>query len=83
MLLFEILVLTQSLSKVAFSASNASLSYLRSTFGHSYMCNAEQILAVTPVFSLNTFSLQIQPFGVTTNQFAAGRGFLLYSPSMR
>ncbi|CAK6965920.1 lysosome-associated membrane glycoprotein 1a [Scomber scombrus] len=51
-------------------ASNTSLNYLRSTLGRSYMCNAEQTLAVVPTFSLNTFKLQVQPFGVTTNQFA-------------
>lgn len=51
-------------------ASNTSLNYLRSTLGRSYMCNAEQTLTVLPTFSLNTFRLQIQPFGVTTNQFA-------------
>ncbi|XP_071397489.1 lysosome-associated membrane glycoprotein 1a [Centroberyx affinis] len=53
-----------------FSASNSSLDYLRSTLGRSYMCNAEQTLVVVPAFSLNTFRLQVQPFGVTTNQFA-------------
>ncbi|XP_044045620.1 lysosome-associated membrane glycoprotein 1a [Siniperca chuatsi] len=53
-----------------FSASNTSLDYLRSTLGHSYMCNAEQTLVVVPAFSLNTFRLQVQPFEVTTNQFA-------------
>ncbi|XP_070771858.1 lysosome-associated membrane glycoprotein 1a [Enoplosus armatus] len=53
-----------------FSASNTSLNYLRSTLGRSYMCNAEQTLAVVPTFSLNTFRLQVQPFEVTTNQFA-------------
>lgn len=53
-----------------FSASNTSLDYLRSTLGRSYMCNAEQTLVVAPTFSLNTFRLQVQPFGVTTNQFA-------------
>ncbi|KAM7424336.1 hypothetical protein PAMA_000601 [Pampus argenteus] len=53
-----------------FSASNTSLDYLRSTLGRSYMCNAEQTLVVVPTFSLNTFKLQVQPFGVTTNQFA-------------
>lgn len=52
------------------SASNTSLDYLRSTLGRSYMCNAEQTLAVVPTFSLNTFRLQVQPFEVTTNQFA-------------
>ncbi|XP_033972321.1 lysosome-associated membrane glycoprotein 1a isoform X1 [Trematomus bernacchii] len=51
------------------SASNSSLDYLRSTLGRSYMCNAEQTLAVVPSFSLNTFRLQVQPFQVTTDQF--------------
>eukprot|EP00064_Thunnus_orientalis_P013670 superscaffoldBa00002263_g13710 len=53
-----------------FSVSNTSLDYLRSTLGRSYMCNAEQTLVVAQTFSLNTFRLQVQPFGVTTNQFA-------------
>ncbi|KAF0042932.1 hypothetical protein F2P81_004269 [Scophthalmus maximus] len=51
-------------------ASNASLDYLRSTLGRSYMCSAAQTLVVEPTFSLNTFRLQVQPFGLTTNQFA-------------
>lgn len=34
------------------------------------MCNSEQTLAVVPTFSLNTFRVQVQPFEVTTNQFA-------------
>ncbi|XP_070689424.1 lysosome-associated membrane glycoprotein 1a [Pempheris klunzingeri] len=54
-----------------FSASNTSLDYLRSTVGRSYMCNAEQTLFVVAAFSLNTFRLQVQPFDVTTNQFAS------------
>ncbi|XP_039986121.1 lysosome-associated membrane glycoprotein 1a [Xiphias gladius] len=53
-----------------FSVSNIGLDYLRSTLGRSYMCNAEQTLVVEPTLSLNTFRLQVQPFGVTTNQFA-------------
>lgn len=53
-----------------FSASNVSLNYLRSTLGRSYMCNTEQILAVVPAFSLNTFRLQVQPFRVTNKQFS-------------
>uniref|UniRef100_A0AAQ6IW20 Lysosome-associated membrane glycoprotein 1 n=1 Tax=Anabas testudineus TaxID=64144 RepID=A0AAQ6IW20_ANATE len=52
------------------SVSNTSLDYLRSTLGRSYMCNAEQTLNVASDFSLNTFRLQVQPFGITTNQFA-------------
>lgn len=61
-----------SLSTAPLSVSNTSLNYLRSTLGHSYMCNAEQILAVVPTFSLNTFRLQVQPFEVTSQQFATG-----------
>ncbi|KAL3993135.1 ceramide galactosyltransferase [Sarotherodon galilaeus] len=53
-----------------FSMSNNSLNYLRSTLGYSYMCNAEQTLFVTPSFSLNTFDLQVQPFGVKSGRFA-------------
>lgn len=55
---------------VPFSVNNTNLTYLQSTFGRSYMCNAEQTLTVVPTFSLNTFRLQVQPFGVTTDQFA-------------
>lgn len=54
-----------------FSVANASLSYLRSSLGHSYMCNAEQTLVISSDFSINTFRLQVQPFGVTTTQFAS------------
>nr|QZR93780.1 lysosomal associated membrane protein 1A [Paralichthys olivaceus]BBA57097.1 lysosome-associated membrane protein-1 [Paralichthys olivaceus] len=53
-----------------FLASNTSLEYLRSSLGRSYMCNAEQTLIVEPTLSLNTFRLQVQPFGVITDQFA-------------
>ncbi|XP_068616377.1 lysosome-associated membrane glycoprotein 1a [Brachionichthys hirsutus] len=52
-------------------AGNNSLDYMRSSLGRSYMCNAEQTLAVAPTFSLNTFRLQIQPFQVATDRFAA------------
>uniref|UniRef100_A0A3B4B051 Lysosome-associated membrane glycoprotein 1 n=1 Tax=Periophthalmus magnuspinnatus TaxID=409849 RepID=A0A3B4B051_9GOBI len=53
------------------SAVNSSLNYLRSSLGHSYMCNSEQTLVVLPTFSINTFKLQVQPFGVTTTQFSS------------
>nr|XP_057944567.1 lysosome-associated membrane glycoprotein 1a [Doryrhamphus excisus] len=55
---------------VPFTATNTSLDYLGTTVGRSYMCNAEQTLVVVEQFSLNTFRLQVQPFGVTTNHFA-------------
>ncbi|XP_045560525.1 lysosome-associated membrane glycoprotein 1 isoform X1 [Salmo salar] len=54
-----------------FSASNSSLDYLRGTLGRSYMCREEQTLAVAVNFSLNTFQLQVQPFGLTGDQFGA------------
>ncbi|RVE74422.1 hypothetical protein OJAV_G00021560 [Oryzias javanicus] len=54
-----------------FSASNSSLDYLKSSVGHSYMCNAEQTLFVVTTFSINMFELQVQPFGVTSSQFAS------------
>ncbi|KAJ8003408.1 hypothetical protein DPEC_G00148010 [Dallia pectoralis] len=52
-----------------FSASNMSLNYLSSSKGQSFMCSSEQTLTVNQNFSLNTFQLQIQPFGVTAGTF--------------
>lgn len=43
---------------------NTTLNYLVGTLGHSYMCRKEKTLSVTQNFSLNTFQLQVQPFGV-------------------
>nr|XP_006639363.2 PREDICTED: lysosome-associated membrane glycoprotein 1 [Lepisosteus oculatus] len=54
-----------------FSASNATLDVLRGTLGKSYMCNSKQTLVVSDRFSVNTFRLQVQPFGVSNNQFGA------------
>lgn len=65
---------------------NNSLGYLQGTLGYSYMCHQEQILPVGQNFSLNTFHLQVQPFGVIGNEFGAGSLigtpllFLLFSP---
>lgn len=57
--------------KETFSAVNNSLAYLQGSAGRSFMCSSEQTLAVVPTFSINTFRLQLQPFNVTGNQFAA------------
>ncbi|XP_041640942.1 lysosome-associated membrane glycoprotein 1a [Cheilinus undulatus] len=65
-----------------FWASNTSLDYLRSTLGRSYMCNTEQTLTVVPTFSLNTFRVQVQPFEVTTNQFATAEECLMDQTQM-
>ncbi|XP_072513508.1 lysosome-associated membrane glycoprotein 1a [Salminus brasiliensis] len=51
--------------------ANSSLNYLQGSLGRSYMCRSEQILPVVNAFSLNTFSLQVQPFGVSGNQFGS------------
>lgn len=52
-----------------FTASNSSLDYLRASLGRSYMCREKQTLAVAQDFSLNTFQLQVQPFGITGTVF--------------
>lgn len=67
------------LSTASLTASNTSLNYLQSTLGRSYMCNAEQVLSVAQVFSLNTFKLQVQPFNVTANRFATGTSDIHFS----
>ncbi|XP_016297180.1 lysosome-associated membrane glycoprotein 1a [Sinocyclocheilus anshuiensis] len=54
-----------------FVEGNGSLNFLQCSVGRSYMCSAEQMLAVVPTFSINTFRLQLQPFNVTANRFAA------------
>lgn len=55
-----------------FVESNDSLDYLQCSVGRSYMCSAQQTLAVVTTFSINTFRLQLQPFNLTSNQFSAG-----------
>uniref|UniRef100_H3C1N9 Lysosome-associated membrane glycoprotein 1 n=1 Tax=Tetraodon nigroviridis TaxID=99883 RepID=H3C1N9_TETNG len=54
-----------------FVAQNQSLDYLRGTLGFSYMCREMQTLGVAPDFAINTFQVQVQPFGVNGTQFAA------------
>ncbi|XP_053184397.1 lysosome-associated membrane glycoprotein 1b [Scomber japonicus] len=57
--------------KDPFSAKNGSLDYLRGTLGFSYMCREEQTLDVAQSLSINTFQLQVQPFGLAGEQFGA------------
>ncbi|KAK2817892.1 hypothetical protein Q7C36_021825 [Tachysurus vachellii] len=52
-----------------FIVSNSSLQYMQGTMGRSYMCSVEEVLPVVSTFSLNTFDLQVQPFGIHDNQF--------------
>lgn len=61
----------------SFLAHNDSLDYLRSRLGFSYMCRSEQILEVSQNFSLNTYSLHVQPFGLTGDTFGSALECLL------
>ncbi|TRY92733.1 hypothetical protein DNTS_024820 [Danionella cerebrum] len=60
-----------------FESGSGSLSLLQGSLGRSYMCSTQQSLQVTPVFTINTFNLQIQPFGVSGNQFSTAEECLL------
>ncbi|XP_029315488.1 lysosome-associated membrane glycoprotein 1b [Cottoperca gobio] len=53
------------------SAVNSSLDSLRGTLGYSYMCREQQTLILAQDVSINTFDVQVQPFGVTGEQFGA------------
>ncbi|KAM9346959.1 lysosome-associated membrane glycoprotein 1b [Symphorus nematophorus] len=55
--------------KEPISAQNSNLDFLRGTLGFSYMCHEEQTLSVAQGLSINTFQLQVQPFGLTGDQF--------------
>ncbi|XP_076603277.1 lysosome-associated membrane glycoprotein 1b [Chaetodon auriga] len=57
--------------KEPFFARNENLDYLRGTLGFSYMCREEQTLNVAQNLSINTFQVQVQPFGLTGDQFGA------------
>ncbi|XP_022058422.1 lysosome-associated membrane glycoprotein 1b [Acanthochromis polyacanthus] len=57
--------------KEPFFVQNRSLDYLRGTLGYSYMCREEQTLSVAPSLSVNTFQVQLQPFGLTGDKFGA------------
>lgn len=67
------LVISLSSPAEPVSFSNRSLDYLRGTLGHSYMCREEQTLSVAPELSINTFQVQLQPFGLKGDQFGAGK----------
>ncbi|PWA31273.1 hypothetical protein CCH79_00002622 [Gambusia affinis] len=54
-----------------FSAKNSSLDFLQGALGYSYMCRMEQTLTVTQNLSINTFQVQLQPFGVSGSAFGA------------
>ncbi|ROL41988.1 Lysosome-associated membrane glycoprotein 1 [Anabarilius grahami] len=66
------ITLTFSFSLIADTGCrNTTLNYMVGTLGHSYMCQKEKTLSVSQDFSLNTFQLQVQPFGVNGDFGAA------------
>lgn len=52
-----------------FDQDNSSLLYLQTTAHKSYKCIAKETLQITGNFSIDTYSLQIQPFNVDGNKF--------------
>lgn len=64
-------------SSASVHVGNSSLEYMQGTLGHSYMCSVEEVLPVVSTFTLNTFDLQVQPFGIHNNQFGPGTPELL------
>nr|QBC40941.1 lysosomal-associated membrane protein 2 [Tachysurus fulvidraco] len=53
-----------------FNAVSTNLSLWEASLGSSYMCKKEQSFNISGVLILNTFELQVQPFGVTNDQFS-------------
>ncbi|KAK3563815.1 hypothetical protein QTP86_002755 [Hemibagrus guttatus] len=53
-----------------FTAVNTNLSLWEASLGSSYMCKKEQSFNITDALILNTFDLQVQPFGVTNDKFS-------------
>ncbi|XP_060783693.1 lysosome-associated membrane glycoprotein 2 isoform X2 [Neoarius graeffei] len=54
----------------SFTAVNTSLSLWEASLGSSYMCKKEQSFNITDALILNTFNLQVQPFGVLNDKFS-------------
>ncbi|KAI1898104.1 hypothetical protein AGOR_G00068900 [Albula goreensis] len=52
---------------------NTNLSLWEASVGSSYMCNKEQSYNISNGLTLNTFSLQVQPFGVKDDKFATAQ----------
>ncbi|XP_076839447.1 lysosome-associated membrane glycoprotein 1a [Brachyhypopomus gauderio] len=64
------------------SVGNSTLNYLQGTLGRSYRCTSEQVLFVTNDFSLNTFKVWVQPFGVKNDQFGSAEECTMDSESV-
>ncbi|MCJ8734026.1 hypothetical protein PDJAM_G00230710 [Pangasius djambal] len=57
-------------SGTSFTAASTNLSLWEASLGSSYMCRKEQSFNITDALILNTFELQVQPFGVTNDKFS-------------
>ncbi|XP_031209419.1 lysosome-associated membrane glycoprotein 2 isoform X1 [Mastomys coucha] len=57
----------------AINISNNNLSFWDAPLGSSYMCNKEQVLAVSRTFQINTFNLKVQPFNVTKGEYSTAQ----------
>ncbi|KAG7329153.1 hypothetical protein KOW79_007327 [Hemibagrus wyckioides] len=53
-----------------FTDGNTNLSLWEASLGSSYMCKKEQSFNITDALILNTFELQVQPFGVINDKFS-------------
>ncbi|KAK2838785.1 hypothetical protein Q7C36_013599 [Tachysurus vachellii] len=53
-----------------FNAVGTNLSLWEASLGSSYMCKKEQSFNISGILILNTFELQVQPFGVMNDQFS-------------
>lgn len=58
---------------VSFKDGSSNLSLWEASLGSSYMCKKEQSFNITENLILNTFELQVQPFGVMNDQFNTGK----------
>ncbi|XP_072251515.1 lysosome-associated membrane glycoprotein 2 isoform X1 [Leuresthes tenuis] len=61
---------TAKTSSGVFVEANTNLSLWEAAVGSSYMCNKEQNYTITSLLTIYTFSLQVQPFGVTKDVFS-------------
>ncbi|XP_065128026.2 lysosome-associated membrane glycoprotein 2 isoform X2 [Paramisgurnus dabryanus] len=62
-----------------FKESNTNLSLWEASVGSSYMCRKEQSFNISDKLTVNTFELQVQPFGVQKNTFSTAEECFLDS----
>ncbi|XP_072482977.1 lysosome-associated membrane glycoprotein 2 isoform X2 [Notamacropus eugenii] len=60
-----------------FVAANNNLSYWDAPIGSSYMCNKEDVVAVSDTFQINTFDLRVQPFNVVKGKYSTALEYSL------